>query len=53
MAMGVELGIRSYRECVIGINRRYLPALRAFRRDEEDEDGDSNSDEDNNEIVDK
>jgi superfamily II DNA helicase RecQ len=51
MAMGVELGIQSYRECAIGISRRYLQASRAFQRDEEDEDGDG--DEDQNAIVDE
>jgi hypothetical protein len=48
--MGVELGIQSYRDLAIAISRRYLHTRYAFRRDEDDEDGDRNED-DENEIT--
>jgi superfamily II DNA helicase RecQ len=42
--LGAEIGLQAYRDLAIAISRRYLRPKEAFRRDEDDEDGDRDED---------
>ena len=42
--LGAEIGLQAYRDLAIAISRRYLRPKDAFRRDEDDEDGDRDED---------
>ena len=44
VGLGTEIGLQTYRNLAIAINRRYLRPKEAFRRDEDDEDGDRDED---------
>ena len=42
--LGAKIGLQAYRNLAIAISRRYLRPKEAFRRDEDDEDGDRDED---------